>query len=563
MSNNNNINNDNVDDTWEQDFSMEVEVPETKLERCLPEGPATKKERLEHARREMKEAEQQLDDFKESFLRKFPQETTFGGVPASAKEDRKWNLYAATNLVSVLTHSTHNTNKVVSWSDLIDDLKEFISYHYDGRSRSVHRGDWKRRIKSAAKLMGYTLAQQNNYHEAWDEVEKSLDVKKPQKISTRSSDSNYKFTGDEKSRVLCQYDIVPLEHKWTLSTGTVVDDKMKQLVTDSIYEHPVHSMIIDPSDPVWKTYFSDIELHEIKYQEPKSLRQLPQELIEYLELYDKKWNTAADLYKAYKNQDIRAKLGERCGVAVALGRNRDRSLEAMEKRARKAMRANVDIIFKIGGDELGTREVGKDKVVIADDKYLNDGLTKLPKTLRDVLAILMQKNPARVNQLTSIGYLIMGLSMDLVTMDVPVGHTIARVSKTIKLEFPSLLTTIALDLLPLLEAIWKGRDAMRSTVDILNDRKRKAVESDASVDHSTCDIKANLVGALQFGDMAMTAKGIRAILAKYGAVPAEKIVDPEQQKKKTIYRTQATAALSSDEDDDDDDRGYYQVRICW
>ncbi|SAL98732.1 hypothetical protein [Absidia glauca] len=95
MSNNNNINNDNVDDTWEQDFSMEVEVPETKLERCLPEGPATKKERLEHARREMKEAEQQLDDFKESFLRKFPQETTFGGVPASAKEDRKWNLYAA------------------------------------------------------------------------------------------------------------------------------------------------------------------------------------------------------------------------------------------------------------------------------------------------------------------------------------------------------------------------------------------------------------------------------------------------------------------------------------
>ncbi|SAM03753.1 hypothetical protein, partial, partial [Absidia glauca] len=97
---------------------MEVEVPETELERCvrvykiqqeevdekrqlvldifdnqsslcvLPEGPATKKERLEQARREMKEAEQQLDDFKESFLRKFPHETTFGGVPASAKEDK-------------------------------------------------------------------------------------------------------------------------------------------------------------------------------------------------------------------------------------------------------------------------------------------------------------------------------------------------------------------------------------------------------------------------------------------------------------------------------------------
>lgn len=311
--------------------------------------------------------------------------------------------------------------------------------------------------------MGYTLAEQNDYQQAWDEVEKSLDVKKPQKTSTRSSDSNYKLTGDERSRVLCQYDNVPLEHRWTLSTGTVVDDKMKQLVTDSVYEHPVHSMIIDPNDPVWKNYFSDIELHEIKYQEPKSLKQLPQELIEYLDLYDKKWNSAADLYKyadsqkhdpvadfdkkwiresvmraaelflysntldlndysesdilhdiwpfvyrAYKNQDIRAKLGERCSIAVALGRNRDRSLEAVEKRPRKAMGAKVDIIFKIGGDELGTCEVGKDKVVIADDKYLNDGLTKLPKTLRDMLAILVQKNPAKVNQLTSIGYLIMG-----------------------------------------------------------------------------------------------------------------------------------------------------------
>ncbi|KAI8377635.1 thioredoxin-like protein [Radiomyces spectabilis] len=75
------------------------------------------------------------------------------------------------------------------------------------------------------------------------------------------------------------------------------------------------------------------------------------------------------------------------------------------------------------------------------------------------------------------------------------------------------------------------------------------------------DIKANLVGAIQFGGMNMTMKSIRAILARYGAVPPEKGEDDdftEKKKSKSIYSSKATAALSSDEeDDDDDDRGYY------
>lgn len=74
------------------------------------------------------------------------------------------------------------------------------------------------------------------------------------------------------------------------------------------------------------------------------------------------------------------------------------------------------------------------------------------------------------------------------------------------------------------------------------------------------DIKANLAGAIQFGGMKMTAKSLRAILAQYGAVPAEKTDDQDdrdKQPKKTIYQSRGTAALSSDEESDDDDRGYY------
>ncbi|KAL0080269.1 thioredoxin-like protein [Phycomyces blakesleeanus] len=72
------------------------------------------------------------------------------------------------------------------------------------------------------------------------------------------------------------------------------------------------------------------------------------------------------------------------------------------------------------------------------------------------------------------------------------------------------------------------------------------------------DIKANLVGAAQFGGMKMTVQSLRTLLAQYGAVPPEKESVEKEQPKKTIYSSSATAALSSDEDEsDNDDRGYY------
>ncbi|KAG0165564.1 hypothetical protein DFQ28_008710 [Apophysomyces sp. BC1034] len=73
------------------------------------------------------------------------------------------------------------------------------------------------------------------------------------------------------------------------------------------------------------------------------------------------------------------------------------------------------------------------------------------------------------------------------------------------------------------------------------------------------DIKANLVGAVQFGGMGMTVKSLRAQLSQYGAVPPENNdkQNNDGKQKKAIYSSKATAALSSDEEDSEDDRGYY------
>ncbi|KAI9245751.1 thioredoxin-like protein [Sporodiniella umbellata] len=71
------------------------------------------------------------------------------------------------------------------------------------------------------------------------------------------------------------------------------------------------------------------------------------------------------------------------------------------------------------------------------------------------------------------------------------------------------------------------------------------------------DLKANLAGAIQFGGMKMTAQSIRALLAQYGALPAEKQAERTEKPKRSLYQSKATSALSSDEESDQEDRGYY------
>lgn len=87
---------------------------------------------------------------------------------------------------------------------------------------------------------------------------------------------------------------------------------------------------------------------------------------------------------------------------MTLARNSTRSLQTEKRRQRKALGAKVDILLKVENNELGSSEVGKDTVTIADDKEMDDGLVKLPKTLRDTLCMLIKKNPHQMNNLSAM-----------------------------------------------------------------------------------------------------------------------------------------------------------------
>ncbi|CAO0794212.1 unnamed protein product [Mucor circinelloides] len=182
------------------------------------------------------------------------------------------------------------------------------------------------------------------------------------------------------------------------------------------------------------------------------------------------------IYRAFRDKQVKALLGEVASGAVSLAKNKGRCLESKEKRQRKAMGARLDIMFKIGKQEYGTCEVGKSTVTVADDKYLDDDLVKVPKTLRDMLALLVQKNQRMTNSLYTVGFVVMALCLGLVVLDVPVGSHIARITRIARFEFPSSVENMPVDCLPLLELVYKGKQAMIMAKKITNDRKRKEVE---------------------------------------------------------------------------------------
>lgn len=73
-------------------------------------------------------------------------------------------------------------------------------------------------------------------------------------------------------------------------------------------------------------------------------------------------------------------------------------------------------------------------------------------------------------------FFCVGLDLELLTVDVPEGIAVSRVTRSKKLTFPVRGSSLGLDFLPLLEITLLGRGLMMNVVEIVERRKRKAVE---------------------------------------------------------------------------------------
>ncbi|GAA5812824.1 hypothetical protein MFLAVUS_006283 [Mucor flavus] len=417
----------------------------------------------------------------------------------------------------------------------MEEAEELILKEYNGSQLpDVYKGYWKSRFREYSVMSNLDVKSDSSDH--WEKLVSQLrykinafnkNSKSPKTTIVSPTESpGSSSTKDQKKidssiPIKVNYTLSRTEKQnWRLSSGTFVEDQMLRLIEKTLYEHPVHSLILDPTENFWKSYFSDDELMEIRCHNIKLLPNLTEEMktffqqfelnnktaLDFYEVadytkahpvneFDKKWNdqlviddcSEADLlhsvwefvYKLYKQKNVKAKLGERVSKSVSVARNSDRAVEAVERRPRKIVGAKLDILFRSGLNELGSCEIGKHDVEENDDKYINDGLLKLPKALRDILASHIRLNDDKRNKLVSVGYLMMGiyrLSMELVIMDVPEGKHVTRITKTKKFPFPEAMDSFSVDFLSLLELAWKGREMMIENLAVLYGKKRKVAQ---------------------------------------------------------------------------------------
>lgn len=241
---------------------------------------------------------------------------------------------------------------------------------------------------------------------------------------------------------------------------------MADAIKGCSFEHPCLSYILDLVDPLWDNVFTSPEREEIKIHNSPQMPIIDRDIKSHIDSFDqgtfltaedffnhaisyknqskfgqdhlKRWieqsiiNAAelfefsdelmiddyseADLsshiwqfiYRAFRTGNVKVKLGERSSTSSALAKNERRSFESRKRRERKIVGSKVDMLFKCGRYEVGCSEVGKDDVLSVDDKYLDDGISKLPKTLRDMLCQLVKINPVMINKLYTVGFLMMG-----------------------------------------------------------------------------------------------------------------------------------------------------------
>ncbi|KAG2227384.1 hypothetical protein INT45_004340 [Circinella minor] len=303
---------------------------------------------------------------------------------------------------------------------------------------------------------------------------------------------------------------------WPLSTGTVVEQKIKELAMKLKNEHPCHSMILDTSDPVWLDYFTKEELHEIEDEKKVPISKLPDNMTNYLDNYKnlkslrslwdeyKKHNIdpiddselywvhssvrnvleilTYNLHKTYKTEadlmkrvwsiidccfdygDLDVISGEYVSKASSNRINIDRSLAAM---SRRKIGTKIDLLFTTEDLEFGTVEAGKMSDVNNTKTIFEAGI-KLPKNLKDMQYEIVQEYPSQLRMIKTCGIVISGLNMLPIVMDCPRGY-VSRVNRPPRYyHYPSTATDFLLKMKTIIRAIYYTKKTMTDVFELLS-----------------------------------------------------------------------------------------------
>ncbi|KAG2234996.1 hypothetical protein INT48_000238 [Thamnidium elegans] len=141
------------------------------------------------------------------------------------------NVEYKEEIISSVLKVANETEKTVSYKELVKEMQDFIIRKFDNQNLNAYKGEWKRKLKQLVKYLGYKLVDFDDV--SWVTINEKMQEKKTvSSSSTKTSDNNnYSLSSEEKKRVVNIFDSIEEHDKWLLSTGTNIQDKMKELVT--------------------------------------------------------------------------------------------------------------------------------------------------------------------------------------------------------------------------------------------------------------------------------------------------------------------------------------------
>ncbi|KAG2220369.1 hypothetical protein INT45_010755 [Circinella minor] len=249
---------------------------------------------------------------------------------------------------------------------------------------------------------------------------------------------------------------------WRLESGRIVEQVMMDHALGLKYEHPVHSMILNPNDSSYADVFTEKELEEIgNFKAVDFDQELPQPLHEYLytfldkktlhdlnnaiisktfnplsqpdlywarksfeeviELYnmrffdedyiedDVEYRIWPFIFKCFDLTEIRARSGKRKSQASSDRHNQSRSLSAHQPTARHHVGMQPDMKCTFMNYELGFSEVALKDEGENGTKELYESGMKAPKMLKDFLVSIVRDRPSIIHAAKTGAFIISGM----------------------------------------------------------------------------------------------------------------------------------------------------------
>ncbi|CAO3659865.1 unnamed protein product [Rhizopus microsporus] len=136
---------------------------------------------------------------------------------------------------------------------------------------------WKRRYRQVASNLNFLLKNNSGDTNNWqtliaNELKAKRKTPSPSSSTTTTTTGSTKkctksghnnlISADDKESAISYLKNLPVEEKWRLKSGRLVEDVIMKAINDSHYERTCLSFIPDLADPLWANYFSAEEINK-------------------------------------------------------------------------------------------------------------------------------------------------------------------------------------------------------------------------------------------------------------------------------------------------------------